>query len=89
MTQVQAQSDLMQNFYIFFKDKQAYNVHQKDVHFQDLSRNLILDHMLLSVAKIDVQMIPKNNDSFSGSSSKNYPFLGSNVLSLNWDQGRL
>ena len=53
------------------------------------SRNLILDHMLLSVSKIYFQMIPKNNDPFLGSSNKNDPFLGSNVLSLNRDQGRL
>ena len=53
------------------------------------SRNLILIHMLLNVPKISVQMIPKNNDPFLGLSSKNDPFLGSNVLSLNRDQGRL
>ena len=53
------------------------------------SRNLILDHMLLSVSKIYVQMIPKNNDPFLGSSRKNDPLFGSSALSLNQDQGRL
>ena len=53
------------------------------------SRNLILDHMLLILSKIYVQMIPKNNDPFLGSSSKNEPFWGSNDLSLNRGQGRL
>ena len=53
------------------------------------SQNFILDKMLLIVPKISVQMIPKYNDPFLGSSSKNYPFLGSDVLSLNRDQGRL
>ena len=38
------------------------------------SRILILDQMLLIVWKIYVQMIPKNNDPFLGSSSKNDPF---------------
>ena len=35
LTQVQAQSDLIQNIYIFVKDKKAYNVHEKDLNFQD------------------------------------------------------
>ena len=53
------------------------------------SRNLMLDQMLLSVLKIYVQMIPKNDDPFLESSRKSEPFFGSNVLSLNRGQGRL
>ena len=62
---------------------------KKTYIFKIYSRNLILDHMLLIVPKIYVQMISKNNDPFLGSSSKNELFLSSNVLSLNRDQGRL
>ena len=52
------------------------------------SRNHILDHMLLSVPKIYVQMIPKINDPFLGSSCKNEPFFSPNILKLNRDKAR-
>ena len=49
------------------------------------SRNLILDHMLLSAPKIYVQMIPKNKDPLQD----NLVNFRLNFFSLNRDQDRL
>ena len=71
------------------KDDKAHNIHDKYVHHQFQSRNLIHDKRLLTVPKISFQMILKNKDPLQDHLAKNDPGSGSNVLNLNRDRDRL